>query len=106
MEFKNANAVPTLNRTFSFNYLNSEWDFGDGLTSTQQHPTHIYTSPDTYDVQLIVSNSSQCYSDTIIQTVLIDSLPQISFSNSLSLYSTFFPQCLQTLAFAFISSAQ
>ena len=33
------------------------WNFGDGTTSTEQHPTHAYTSPGTYLVTLTVSNS-------------------------------------------------
>jgi PKD repeat protein len=33
------------------------WDFGDGSTSTQQDPTHTYTSAGVYDVKLTASNS-------------------------------------------------
>lgn len=33
------------------------WDFGDGNTSTEQHPLHTYTTPGTYDVVLQVSGS-------------------------------------------------
>jgi PKD repeat protein len=33
------------------------WDFGDGGTSTEQNPTHIYTAERTYTVKLTVSNS-------------------------------------------------
>ncbi|MEZ4937305.1 MAG: M4 family metallopeptidase [Crocinitomicaceae bacterium] len=33
------------------------WDFGDGSTSTDQNPIHIYTSNGTYNVTLTVSNS-------------------------------------------------
>lgn len=32
------------------------WDFGDGTTSTQQHPQHRYGAPGTYQVSLSVSN--------------------------------------------------
>jgi PKD repeat protein len=32
------------------------WDFGDGNTSTDQNPTHIYTAPGLYTVSLTVSN--------------------------------------------------
>lgn len=32
------------------------WDFGDGDTSTQIHPEHVYTEPGIYDVTLIVAN--------------------------------------------------
>jgi PKD repeat protein len=33
------------------------WDFGDGGTSTQQDPTHTYTSAGVYDVKLTASNA-------------------------------------------------
>ncbi len=41
----------------SLNYL---WDFGDGGTSTQQNPTHTYTSSGVYEVSLTVTDSSGC----------------------------------------------
>ena len=31
------------------------WDFGDGVTSTEQNPTHVYTQPGTYHVKLSVT---------------------------------------------------
>lgn len=33
------------------------WDFGDGTTSTLQHPTHYYTNDGNYTVSLTVTNS-------------------------------------------------
>ncbi|MCA9995152.1 MAG: PKD domain-containing protein, partial [Anaerolineales bacterium] len=33
------------------------WDFGDGNSSTEQNPSHIYTTAGTYDVSLTVTNS-------------------------------------------------
>lgn len=33
-----------------------EWDFGDGATSTQQNPTHIYTNDGEYEVSVIVTD--------------------------------------------------
>jgi PKD repeat protein len=35
---------------------NWAWDFGDGTTSTEQHPTHTYTAAGHYTVSLTVSN--------------------------------------------------
>lgn len=32
------------------------WDFGDGTTSTEQNPCHIYDSEGTYNVSLTVTN--------------------------------------------------
>jgi PKD repeat protein len=33
------------------------WDFGDGITSDQANPSHTYTNPGSYTVQLTVFNS-------------------------------------------------
>ncbi|WP_216726986.1 GEVED domain-containing protein [Hymenobacter siberiensis] len=40
------------------------WRFGDGTTSTQQHPTHTYAAAGTYAVSLRVCNPSGCDSLT------------------------------------------
>lgn len=34
------------------------WDFGDGNTSTLRNPTHVYSTPGTYDVSLTVTGPS------------------------------------------------
>jgi PKD repeat protein len=36
---------------------NWSWNFGDGATSTEQHPVHTYTAQGTYDVTLTVGNA-------------------------------------------------
>ncbi|MFT4152201.1 PKD domain-containing protein [Parafilimonas sp.] len=36
------------------------WDFGDGVTSTEQNPVHTYTVVDSFDVTLTVTNSFGC----------------------------------------------
>lgn len=46
------------------------WDFGDGFTTTQGWVTHSYSSPGTYQVTLI-DNSSNCGTDTVIDTMYI-----------------------------------
>jgi PKD repeat protein len=33
------------------------WDFGDGATSTERNPVHVYTAPGLYDVRLTASNA-------------------------------------------------
>lgn len=54
------------------------WDFGDGLTSTEQNPTHTYTSLGAYTVSLTVSN--KLGSDTALRTsfVLVDVIPPVA----------------------------
>lgn len=36
------------------------WTFGNGASSSQQHPFHQYTQPGLYDVQLILTSPSGC----------------------------------------------
>ena len=46
------------------------WDFGDGYTSTEQNPTHTYSSAGNYSVNLTVSNANGTASKTATITVL------------------------------------
>lgn len=46
------------------------WDYGDGGTSTNRQGAHIYTTPGTYTVTLIVTNVLGC-SDTLVRPNLI-----------------------------------
>lgn len=56
------------------------WDFGDGDSSTQQHPTHTYTDAGSYDVSLTVSTLSG--NDLEIKSAFISAvmLPTAAFS--------------------------
>ncbi|TNF25784.1 MAG: PKD domain-containing protein, partial [Bacteroidetes bacterium] len=36
------------------------WDFGDGAASTEQSPTHTYTTPGTFDVTLLLTDANGC----------------------------------------------
>lgn len=40
------------------------WDFGDGFTSTDQFPQHVYTQPGVYTVKLFTNNNIGC-TDTV-----------------------------------------
>ncbi len=50
----------------TYSIINWSWDFGDGNTSTDQNPVHIYESPGDYTVMLTVSDGT--LSDTEIKT--------------------------------------
>jgi PKD repeat protein len=47
------------------------WDFGDGGTSTEEHPIHYYDEYGTFSVNLVASNDID--SDTYTKTLYIDS---------------------------------
>jgi PKD repeat protein len=53
------------------------WDFGDGGSSDQQNPAHIFVSPGTYSVLLSTINQGGC-SDTTVQSVSIITAPGIA----------------------------
>lgn len=44
------------------------WDFGDGNTSTESNPTHVYQQPGSYEVMLVMENSLGCL-DTSYTTI-------------------------------------
>lgn len=63
-------SVPFSNYSVDTNsYL---WDFGDGDTSTDENPTHAYTSPGTYTVTLTAISSNGKKKDTASQTINVD----------------------------------
>lgn len=40
--------------------LSYSWNFGDGTASSEENPTHVYTSPGVYDVSLEIMSSEGC----------------------------------------------
>ena len=50
------------------------WDFNDSYTSTQNSPSHNYSSPGNYPVSLIVTSNKGC-KDTVIQNATVYALP-------------------------------
>jgi gliding motility-associated-like protein len=57
------------------------WDFGDGNTSTDTDPTHIYVEQGSYEVVLIAYNSNGC-SDTVrFAFIVVDSESAIVIPN-------------------------
>jgi len=45
------------------------WDFGDGHTSAQQNPVHVYQQPGSYETCLTIHNSITNCTDSFCQTV-------------------------------------
>ena len=57
---------------FSINASSYTWDFGDGTTSTDASPVHVYTNAGIYTISLIVEGNSLCNTNDTV--VLIDAL--------------------------------
>lgn len=55
------------------------WNFGDGKTSFQKNPSHLYDSLKTYNVRLIATGNGNC-SDTTYRTATVFALPLTDFS--------------------------
>jgi PKD repeat protein len=81
--------IPAFNTTISgitvdFNNISSgaattNWDFGDGGTSSAFSPTHIYAGNGSYPISLIVTNG--CGADTLLDTVIINCVPPVADFN-------------------------
>lgn len=57
------------------------WSFGDGATSSEQHPLHVYAAPGTYDVSLrIVDVYGRQSTATTTYTVLEAPVPAFEWS--------------------------
>jgi gliding motility-associated-like protein len=68
-EFVNLSTAST--QIFSF------WDFGDGTTSTDTHPVHVYTDVGVYDVTLTIWTTSGCIDTlTMFRPNLIEVFPR------------------------------
>lgn len=48
------------------------WDFGDGETSTEENPVHVYTTPGTYTVTLATSNVAGESSKTRVDLITVE----------------------------------
>jgi photosystem II stability/assembly factor-like uncharacterized protein len=56
------------------------WDFGDGEVSSEQNPTHVYQSANTYIVQLIATDDDAA-ADTTIRIIAVQPGPGGTFGD-------------------------
>jgi gliding motility-associated-like protein len=57
------------------------WDFGDGSTSTQQHPSHIYATAGSYQVKLLVRNNT-CTDEMEQNVTLTNNVVDFSYTDT------------------------
>lgn len=55
--------------------VGSNWDFGDGSTSTTKNPSHTYLQPGTYVAGLTATTQAGC-TQTILDTILVYGTPK------------------------------
>ncbi|MBL7727568.1 MAG: PKD domain-containing protein, partial [Dinghuibacter sp.] len=71
-------AVQFNNLSTSIDTVGYVWDFGDGTTSTQKNPLHIYNNPGFYTVKLTVTSPYGCADSTEkIGYIKVDAIPRI-----------------------------
>ncbi|RNI31521.1 gliding motility-associated C-terminal domain-containing protein [Rufibacter latericius] len=59
--------------------IRRQWTFGDGTTSEEINPTHLYSAPGTYQVKLSVWSGIVC-TESITKTLIIKPNPAASFT--------------------------
>ena len=62
-------------------YSTAIWDFGDGSSSTEFHPTHRYYADGTFNVNLSVTNSAGIGTITKTAAVTVNKLVDPTFNN-------------------------
>ena len=60
--------------------LSWEWDFGDGITSTEQSPVHTYIGDGNYTVSLTVGSDICSDVETKVDYISVGSIPVAGFS--------------------------
>jgi len=59
------------------------WTFGDGNTSTQQNPSHTYTTPGTYTITLVINGTCSVNTTISVGAVAVNTLENNVFAAQL-----------------------
>lgn len=75
--FSASKTTATVNESISFNSSCTmdgkkyEWDFGDGIKSTEENPTHAYSNAGTYTVKCMAMSKNGKKMNETSQTITI-----------------------------------
>lgn len=85
------------------NTITYEWNFGDGNSSTETNPQHIYNKEGNYTVTLIAKSSFGCYDTMSISDISINSFnveaPNIFTPNGDGMSDFFTPKVKPSISF-------
>ena len=76
-------AIVQFTNQSSSNSVQWLWDFGDGSTSSSQHPGHDYQQPGTYEVTLTAINAAGCV-DEVVHGPFVVNVPGLLIPNVFS----------------------
>ena len=82
--------IDDLQADFISQVLNGDsffWDFGDGATSTEKNPVHLYIDYGDYDVTLVASNVFGA--DSVTKTVSLCEFPVAAFESEIDIRTIF-----------------
>ncbi|MEQ9263570.1 MAG: PKD domain-containing protein, partial [Owenweeksia sp.] len=80
-ETATSEAIVEFNSTVSSSDVVYNWDFGDGVNSSEANPAHQYTLAGNYDVTLeVTDNGNGCVITTLPQTVVITDQALVDFN--------------------------
>ncbi|MGM0581281.1 MAG: PKD domain-containing protein [Bacteroidota bacterium] len=88
-EFEIEEKVVCLPNTANFTDISTsavqwEWIFGDGNTSNEQNPQHLYEEPGVYDVSLIAQNEDGCEQVYKMKDIKVLPTPEVDFDMEIS----------------------
>ena len=56
-----------------------KWDFGDGGSSSEASPVHLFKNPNAYNVSLVIETNAGCVSEKQSTTLAVHALPNVNF---------------------------
>ena len=77
---------PIYTSNFSYEADTYFWQFGDGATSTEFEPVHVYTDTGRYDISLIATTEKGC-----ADTVVYDNIVKVEDGNEIRIPNAFTP---------------